>query len=59
MEIKIIRAKEGIAIPSNPENKDSVSTFVQKGMIALVPSDYKIDKEKYDLVQKFKLKKED
>ena len=58
MEIKVIRAKEGIPVPSNPENKDSVSTFVQKGMLALVPANYKLDAEKYELVQRVKIKKD-
>lgn len=58
MELKVIRAKEGIPVPSNPENKDSVSTFVQKGMVALVPGNYKLDAEKYELIQKVKVKKD-
>lgn len=52
MELKLIRTKEGVALPSNPEDSKSIVRMVQKGMIALVPSTYNLDESKYDLIQK-------
>lgn len=52
MELKLIRTKEGVPLPSNPEDSKSVVRMVQKGMIALVPSTYNLDESKYDLIQK-------
>ena len=57
MELKVIRAKEGMRVPSNPEMNNSVLTLVQKGMVALVPSSFSLDESKYDLIQKVNLDK--
>ena len=49
----VIRAKGNIYVPQNPEKPDtSTMRLVQAGLVALVPDDYKIPKEKYDLVGK-------
>lgn len=57
MEIKVIRTKEGVSIPSNPEDKSSVITFKQAGLLTLIPGDFKLSKEKYDLIQTIETKK--
>ena len=57
MELKVIRAKEGIYVPSNPEDIKSVVRLVQKNVLALVPSNYKLDESKYEVVNKVNSKK--
>lgn len=55
----VIRAKGNIYVPQNPEKPDtSTMRLVQSGLIALVPEDFKIQKEKHELVAKVKVKKE-
>lgn len=49
-DVKLIRAKVGILVPTNPEKKDSLVRPVQKGTLCLIPTDFKLAKEKYEEV---------
>lgn len=58
MELKVIRAKKGISVPSNPEDKSSLVKFVQQGIITIVPSSYKMPEDSFDLISKVNTVKE-
>lgn len=52
MELKLIRTKQVLHLPLDPEDKTSRTAAVQKGLVALVPDDFKLSEESYDLIQK-------
>lgn len=55
----VIRAKGNIYVPQNPEKPDtSTMRLVQSGLVALVPDNFKIQKEKHQVLSKVKLSKD-
>ena len=57
MELKVIRTKEVLHLPIDPEKKDSRTMLVQKGLVALIPADYSLNEETYETIQKVSLTK--
>ena len=57
--MKLIRAMRDIHVPHNPEKPD-VNSFraVQKGIVALIPDNFKLPKDAYTDLGKVQLKKE-
>ena len=56
--MKVIRAKGHIYVPTNPEKPDtSTMRLVQTGLIALVPDDFQLPKDKFEEVGKVKVNK--
>lgn len=56
--MKVIRAKGPIFVPNDPEKPDNYAMrLVQTGLIALVPEDFHLDKEKYEDIGKVQIKK--
>lgn len=58
MSVNLIRAKTGIHVPANPEDESSVTKFVQSGLLTIVPENFKLPKESFDIIQRVDLKKE-
>lgn len=54
----VIRAKTGIYVPVNPEDKLSVLRPIPAGQVCLIPLDFNLDAEKYDLVKMTEQKEE-
>lgn len=57
MTLLVVRVKLGAYVPSDPENKDSVLKGVGAGVVTLVPESFDLPKEKYDLISKVEIKK--
>lgn len=57
--MKVIRAKRNITIPINPEKPyNNAVRLVPAGLIAIVPSNFKLPKDSYVDVCKVKIKEE-
>lgn len=52
MELRLVRAKTGIHVPVDPEDSKSRTVLVQRGLVTLVPTDFKLPEETYELIQK-------
>lgn len=57
--MKVIRALRPVFVPANPEKSDgSMMTPVKAGVVALIPSDFKLPSDSYNLVHEFEIKKD-
>ena len=59
MDLKVIRAMRDIHVPQNPEKPEtSLFKSVQRGMVALVPTNFRLPSDHYIDLGEVKTKKE-
>lgn len=59
MKLLIVRLKVGTYVPTNPEDKHSALRPATAGTLAIIPEDFVLIKDSFDVVQTIKVKNND